>query len=212
MGQWKDRLGILASAACAIHCAATPILVACLPTLKLTAWMAGPVFHQSVAVLCSLLVAIAIWPAFLRNRDYRILTLSSMGLALILSAAFLLEEDSCSTPLAVLDAGVETHVHPHTIAESAATHPHDHSDHSHGHEDTSLHSETHFAGWLPNSHWLTPLGGLLLIAAHGLNMRRRWSVCGNCCSHEVPGDYSLRESILAGSVVPESVEEFAQAS
>jgi hypothetical protein len=210
MGQWKDRLGILASAACAIHCAATPFLVACLPTLKLTAWMAGPAFHQTVAVVCSLLVAIAIWPAFLRNRDYRILTLSSMGLALILSAAFLLEEDRCSTSLAVLDAGVDGHVHTHSSADAPQTHSHDHSDH--GHEDTLQHSETLFAGWLPSSHWLTPLGGFLLIAAHGLNMRRRWSVCGTCCSNEVSEDYSRTESILAGAVVSKSVEEFAQAS
>ncbi|MFM8572020.1 MAG: MerC domain-containing protein, partial [Pirellula sp.] len=31
MQNWKDRLGIFTSVACAIHCAATPVLLATLP-------------------------------------------------------------------------------------------------------------------------------------------------------------------------------------
>ena len=69
MNRWKDTLGIIASVTCAIHCAATPILLAFLPALKLTEWMASPQFHQAAAVICVGLVSISIWPAFRLFRD-----------------------------------------------------------------------------------------------------------------------------------------------
>ena len=65
MEPWKDRLGIFASAACAVHCAATPVLIATLPAFKFTEWMAIPLFQQSAAFGSRSLVAMALWPAFI---------------------------------------------------------------------------------------------------------------------------------------------------
>lgn len=96
VNRWKDKLGIAASVGCAVHCAATPILLAFLPALKLTEWMASPEFHQVAAIVCGGLVAISIWPAFRRYRDYRVLGLSTAGLSLIMAAAFFLPDHCCS--------------------------------------------------------------------------------------------------------------------
>jgi len=187
MGNWKDRLGIFASATCAVHCAATPVLLATLPALKFTEWMASPLFHQIAAVACCSIVAVAIWPSFLKFRDYRILSLSSLGLGLILSAAFVLPDECCSKelpsgqPLALVsDSHVsKTSESADCCSESCCKkevqvalkqeHAHDH-DHSHGH----AHGQSptmQLAGIGSIQPWMTPLGGVFLMFAHGLNLR-----------------------------------------
>jgi hypothetical protein len=237
MEQWKDRLGIFASVACAVHCAATPVLLATLPALTFTEWMASPLFHQVIAVGCCALVASAIWPAFMKFRDYRILSLSSAGLGMILMAAFVLPDECCKQALpgqdvavagfsgaklisakrtpevasccsnesadtkacdghACQDACKETEVasndhagHNHAGHDHAA---HDHAGHDHAAHDHAAHDH---AGHDHASHenasvvsslagiqpWMTPIGGLLLIAAHGLNLRRRLQREVACC-------------------------------
>ena len=186
---WKDRIGIAASALCAVHCAATPVLLACLPTLQFTEWMASPEFHQIAAIICVSLVSISIWPAFHRHRDYRVLGLSTTGLALILGAAFLLPDSCCST-----ESGSPR------IAFTS-TNSHDHSGHDHsGHDHTlgiastleSGASDMAFSGmgtavFAKVQPWMTPVGGLLLIAAHFLNLRRGFKVCqARCDCDEMP--------------------------
>ena len=187
MGNWKDRLGIFASATCAVHCAATPVLLATLPALKFTEWMASPIFHQIAAVACCGIVAVAIWPSVLTFRDYRILSLSSLGLGLILSAAFVLPDECCSKelpsgqPLALVsDSHVsKTSESADCCSESCCKkevqvalkqeHAHDH-DHSHGH----AHGQSptmQLAGIGSIQPWMTPLGGVFLMFAHGLNLR-----------------------------------------
>lgn len=183
MGSWKDRLGIFASAACAVHCAATPILLATLPALKLTEWMANPWFHKIAAGICCGIVALAIWPTFLRFRDYRILSLSSLGLGLILSAAFVLPDECCSQQIGASGAGSETccdqscSEHPTTASNSSQKHSQEH-EHEHGHAHDHEHQRVdaaslHLAGIGSIQPWMTPLGGIFLIAAHGLNIQRR---------------------------------------
>ena len=193
MGNWKDRLGIFASATCAVHCAATPVLLATLPALKFTEWMASPLFHQLAAVACCSIVAVAIWPSFVKFRDYRILSLSSLGLGLILSAAFVLPDECCSKGLPsgqslalVSDASVsETGDSADCCSEScckkevqvALKHEHEHG-HEHGHEHEHEHEHGHgqsptmqLAGIGSFQPWMTPLGGVFLMFAHGLNLR-----------------------------------------
>lgn len=191
---WKDRIGIAASALCAVHCAATPVLLACLPTLQFTEWMASPEFHQIAAIICVSLVSISIWPAFHRHRDYRVLGLSTTGLALILGAAFLLPDSCCSTESgSPRIAFTSTNSHDHS--------GHDHSGHDHsGHDHTlgiastleSGASDMAFSGmgtavFAKVQPWMTPVGGLLLIAAHFLNLRRGFKVCqARCDCDEMP--------------------------
>jgi MerC mercury resistance protein len=189
---WKDRLGIAASALCAVHCAATPILLACLPTLQFTEWMASPEFHQIAAIICVSLVSISIWPAFHRHRDYRVLGLSTTGLALILGAAFLLPDSCCSTDAGTANApfaATKTHDHAghdHAGHDHAG---HDHAGHDHAGDSETASSDLALAGFVSAffakvQPWMTPFGGLLLIAAHFLNLRRGLRICQSRCDCE----------------------------
>ena len=222
MEPWKDRLGIFASAACAVHCAATPVLIATLPALKFTEWMASPLFHQIAAIGCCALVVMAIWPAFLQFRDYRILSLSSAGLGLIVLAAFVLPDRCCQQnlagegatlagftgaslisvagPSACCETGEgcqDDHASHNHVASDHAGHDHtshghvahDHSAHDHAGHDHEVEgsvdkSPTLMAGVAGLQPWMTPVGGALLIFAHGLNLRRRLQKSACCGSGE----------------------------
>lgn len=187
--RWKDKLGIAASALCAVHCAATPLLLVFLPAMKFTEWMASPLFHQIAATVCSALVAIAIWPAFRKTRDYAVLGLSTAGLVLIVSAAFVLPDQCCSSHSNAVAGIVDSHDdHDHGHSHAGHSHAsHAHEGHDHSHTETS--SETLTAGVgvsstlisavAPYQPWMTPIGGCLLIIAHSLNLLRRRSSCGN---------------------------------
>lgn len=235
MGSWKDRLGILASVVCAIHCAATPILLASLPTLKFTEWMAGPAFHQWAAAICTGLVAIAIVPSFLKSWDYRVMGLSLSGIGLIVAAAFFMPDTCCTKPLAdccctqpLAAAGTlapgadndtpgQTHGHDHAGHEG---HGHDHDGHSHavaghnhadsGDAEASDASVLSIAGVQP---WLTPLGGVMLILAHALNLQYRRRDPSACCptpSHAA--EDCVPERVQACNVGMDGEREFARAS
>lgn len=188
--RWKDKLGIAASALCAVHCAATPLLLIFLPAMKFTEWMASPLFHQIAATVCSALVAIAIWPAFRRTRDYSVLGLSTAGLVLIVAAAFVLPDQCCSTHVNTLASNSDVHRDHDGHNHDGHDHGHSHAGHQHSsHEDSATDSETLTAGvgmnhWLisaaaPYQPWMTPIGGCLLMLAHAFNLTRRRSSCGN---------------------------------
>ena len=178
MNRWKDTLGIFASVACAIHCAATPILLAFLPALKFTEWMASPQFHQAAAIVCVGLVSISIWPAFRLFRDFRVLGLSTAGLGLVITAAFLLPDQCCSHAVSHGD-------HSHTTGSSPVNERshagHDHAGHSHASE-TTLASTFPMDLLVSLQPWMTPLGGLMLVFAPGLNLRRRFGSCERGCA------------------------------
>ena len=186
VNRWKDTLGILASVACAIHCAATPIFLAFLPALKFTEWMASPQFHQAAAIVCVGLVSISIWPAFRLFRDFKVLGLSTVGLGLVITAAFLLPDQCCSR---VVSHGDHSHTTGSSPVNEISHAGHDHAGHDHaGHSHAS---ETSLASIFPTNllvslqPWMTPLGGLMLVLAHGLNLRRRFGSCKRgCACHE----------------------------
>ncbi len=235
MRDWKDRLGIVASVACAIHCAVTPVLIAVLPTLKFTEWMADVRFHQAVALICSALVAISIWPAFRRYRDYRILSLSTSGLGLIIAAAFLMPHTCCSlnptdtnlTDTTVHSVTIDPHAGHSHAGHSHAAHlhaGHSHASHADGsgtlaavgqssgvssHDDTSAASAPVLAGVGVLQPWMTPLGGLLLIMAHTLNLRRRFRCQSACCA----GNHATETRLLVLPSEPsQSARSLARAS
>jgi len=91
-----DWFGILCSFGCALHCAAMPALLAILPSLTSLRWLADPLFHQIVAVLCGVLVAQAIVPCYRKHRDSRVVTLAGVGIGLLFIAAFILPDTCCS--------------------------------------------------------------------------------------------------------------------
>ena len=184
LNRWKDSLGIIASVMCAIHCAATPILLTLLPTLTFTEWMSSPRFHQIAAVVCVGMVSLAIWPAFRRFRDYSVLFLSTAGLGLLIAAAFFLPDECCSHSNASI-SGSDVRAHHGDPSDVSHNHPLLASPEHASHDapstvfTASVVSPELFAIVQP---WMTPLGGLLLVIAHGLNLRLR--VCSNCrCAH-----------------------------
>jgi MerC mercury resistance protein len=191
VNRWKDTLGILASVACAIHCAATPIFLAFLPALKFTEWMASPQFHQAAAIVCVGLVSISIWPAFRLFRDFKVLGLSTVGLGLVITAAFLLPDQCCSR---AVSHGDDSHTTGSTPVGSTSVNELSHAGHDHAGHDHAGHShasETSLASIFPTNllvslqPWMTPLGGLMLVLAHGLNLRRRFGSCQRgCACHE----------------------------
>ncbi|AMV30669.1 MerC mercury resistance protein [Pirellula sp. SH-Sr6A] len=181
--QWKDRMGIAASALCAVHCAATPVLLAFLPTLQFTEWMASPLFHQIAAIICVSIVSVSILPAYRRFGDIRVLTLSGAGLGMILAAAFLLP-DHCCSPSDLSHAG-HAHATPHDEENCPY---HDHSQgtslsHDPGSPETFV-ASAGFSGlpWETIQPWMTPIGGALLILAHFMNLRRSFGGCSSKCA------------------------------
>ncbi len=91
-----DVFGVICSVGCAIHCGATPILLAFLPSISGIRWLASPLFHQVVAILCAILVYRAIVPKLRMHRDWRVGTFAGVGLSLLFVAAFVLPDQCCS--------------------------------------------------------------------------------------------------------------------
>jgi hypothetical protein len=124
---WRDTLGITASVACAVHCAATPLVLGALPTLGLS-WLADGLLHQAMFAVCLGLAAAAFVPGVLRHGSWLPILIGTLGIVIIGGAAFGLEGACCGA---------------HTPAVA----------------------------------WVTPFGGLFLIAAHLMNRQR----FGRCC-------------------------------
>ena len=194
LNRWKDSVGIIASVICAIHCAATPILLALLPTLTFTEWMASPRFHQIAAVVCVGMVSLAIWPAFRRFRDYSVLSLSIAGLGLLIAAAFFLQDECCSHSIAGVSGMVvrAEHVDPSDVSHNQPllTEP------EHASHEAPL---TFFVANVVSPEliaivqpWMTPLGGLLLVIAHGLNLRLRVCSKSRCVHGSTASDRTQR--------------------
>lgn len=83
-----DRVGVLASTACAAHCVILPVLLVAGTTVP--AWFLGEeVFHQAIlfVVLPAALVAFSL--GCRRHKDHWVIGLGSVGLLGIVLAAFL---------------------------------------------------------------------------------------------------------------------------
>lgn len=193
---WKDSVGIAASVLCAIHCAATPVLLAVLPNLSLTGWMASPWFHQAAAFVCIALVGTSIWPAYKKHKDGRVLGFASAGLALIFGSAFVFPADCCSSGAcgghAVASVASESEGCGDDCAFCAARDAKQSASASvEPGTDGPKETETLVAGvslsgfWNGLLHWVTPIGGGLLVIAHYLNMRRSFGRCGGHCGCKV---------------------------
>ncbi len=146
-----DVWGIVCSLACAIHCAATPILLSILPTVSSVKFLSDPLFHQVVAGLCSLLVLRAIIPGWRVHRDWRVGALASFGLSFLFIAAFVLPDRCCDSHDVARAAPADSESNglikfvsfsiDRTSTESDAhaghqhEHAHDHSHAGHSHDE-----------------------------------------------------------------------------
>lgn len=177
---WGDWLGIVASIACAIHCAAMPFVIAYLPMLGLS-FLADEAFHKWMALICFLIAICAFVPGLRKHRSWVPVGIGAIGLGIITFAAFGLEGECCSacaeesqnTTAVANESGCDD---CEECAQCKATDPSENEVVAAG---ASLDAETEsqlFAGLVP---WVTPFGGLLLVSAHLLN-RRYGYACG-CC-------------------------------
>ena len=106
---YRDWLGVTASVACAIHCAAMPFVVGFLPLLGLS-FLADPSFHKWMVGICLGLALLAFVPGWRRHRGLTPAIIGLCGLSLISIAAFAGPEDccpSCVETTAQNDSGVQ---------------------------------------------------------------------------------------------------------
>jgi hypothetical protein len=198
---YSDLLGIVCSVGCAIHCAATPVLLAVLPTMTSVRWLANPLFHQIVAVVCGVLAMAAFLPGYLRHRAWKVPALAMVGMAWLLTAAFVLPDRCCQVALPEVEELHATASHLKgpirlvsvrheesadeglVVASSSASSQcdcsHEHA-WEHPHAGSGWVSVAELQAWIgqaaaqkviASQPWMSPLGGLFLVVAHVLNLR-----------------------------------------
>ena len=154
--QRSDVLGIVCSAGCAAHCAAMPVVASAAPMVGM-GWLAGSLVHQIVAALCCFFVVKAIIPGWRRHQDRMIAFCVGLGLSLLLLSAFIFP-DPCCEPTSILGGWIGIPV-------------------------LSVGQLELWIGQVSTRYvlliqpYMTPIGGVLLIAAHLMNLdwMRRYS-------------------------------------
>lgn len=138
----SDRIGVVASTICAIHCAVAPILLLFLPAFG-RIW-AHPASHALAAVLVIPLAFFAIRKGYRLHRKKRVATFAAIGMILIIAGAF-------APALTATDEVPEGCDKCCPSTQATAT------------GGTVLH--------IPPAAILTTLGGIALIGAHLGNIR-----------------------------------------
>ena len=96
-----DSMGVVASCACAVHCAAMPFAIGSLPALGLT-WLADEGFHQWMVGICFVIAVVAVLPGYRRHRRLVVPLLAMTGVSLLATAAFAVPDECCRLDLAEL--------------------------------------------------------------------------------------------------------------
>lgn len=156
-GAVADWAGMVASIGCAIHCAAMPLVLAYLPSLGL-GWLADEGFHRWMAVICFALAAAAFVPGWRKHRSFLPAIWGGIGLLLLTTAAFGMEESCC--------ASCATCEHVTSAAETNI-------------EGTSTTASSLSFAWI--TPFVTPLGGLLLVLGHVVNHNKSCRCQGQSC-------------------------------
>ena len=174
---WRDSIGIFASIACAIHCAAMPFVIGFLPALGLS-FLADESFHKWMAGVCFLVALAAFVPGFKRHRRCLPGAIAATGLTIVTVAAFGLSDECCAA--CEIDVAAES-----AAPDCCETHC-EHCEHEHGATVNTSPAEPQVASagimgfFTENAAWWTPLGGALLVFGHLLN-RCFVSRC-KCCA------------------------------
>jgi MerC mercury resistance protein len=171
--------------ACAVHCALVPVLLTLLPSIPSLRWFSDPLFHQMVAVVCGVIVLRSLLPSVRIHGDHRPLALAFGGMSLLFLSAFVLPDSCCPMPSTqshlqmpkvtlVSTASAIVKKEPSKAAPVAVTLSGrmltvDQLIATIGYECTQI--------LVDLNRYFTPLGGVLLIAAHLWNLGRR--VCND---------------------------------
>ena len=181
---WRDWLGVTASIACAIHCAAMPFVIGALPLLGLQ-FLADATFHRVMVAVCLGLALLAFVPGWRRHRKLTPALVAIGGLTLISVAAFVGEHDCCptsTTEVAAADAkstaSLLSPADTDNASSCAATGCTGCADAS---QATVNSNQNHAAAMAAVWPWVTPMGGVLLIVAH---LRNRYWSCRCGCATE----------------------------
>lgn len=84
-----DTLGIVASAVCLVHCLAMPFVMLAIPAVT-AEMLASDYTHMVLAGAVTAFCLLAIVPGYMRHNNKAVLGLMLAGLALVLTATFLL--------------------------------------------------------------------------------------------------------------------------
>lgn len=177
----QDKLGMMASTACLVHCMLSPILLLAAPILG-AKWTDGWV-HWALAVFVLPLAIFALYRGFVRHRSQWVLALGSLGgvaIVLGLVAPFSASADTAGIldeepALTATDTHLTTDNNP-TLAveeECSSCCPQIVKDEESGELSLSL----------PPAGFVTILGSILLVVAHASN-RRLCACCETCVVDE----------------------------
>lgn len=85
-----DRLGIVGSAICVLHCIATPLVVGALSAAGL-GFIGGELLHKLLALPLLVIALLAFWPGYRNHGNKKILSFGVLGVMALLVAVFVLE-------------------------------------------------------------------------------------------------------------------------
>ncbi|MGB7328850.1 MAG: MerC domain-containing protein [Rubripirellula sp.] len=190
--RWQDRIGIVASIGCAIHCAAMPFVISSLPALGLS-FLADESFHRWMALACFVIALTAFVPGFRQHRRWMPAAIAIAGLSMISIAAFGFAGDcctACALPQTSSVAATCTNACCEHCAAEAATEQAASAITNADIATASIASQELVTRLAP---WMTPLGGTLLVFAHLLN-RRFGCLCGCCETEPLTGETAGQRS------------------
>lgn len=182
-----DGAGLIASIACAIHCAAMPLVIGYLPMLGLS-WLADESFHRVMAGVCFALAIGAFVPGWRKHRSLAPAFVGTAGVTLLAGAAFVLEGECCPScspsggvpvaelgcadercPLCIAAGSTEVLAAGVLLAEVPAARA----------PAGGARSEENLMSWA--TPFITPFGGILLVAGHLVNHRKSCRCTGDSC-------------------------------
>ena len=82
-----DRFGATGSMICAVHCALTPVLLAAIPSLGLSAWL-GDGFERGFVLFVTVVGLFSLLWGYRRHRAFRALSLLLIGLAVLWAGVY----------------------------------------------------------------------------------------------------------------------------
>ena len=186
-----DRLGIVASAACVVHCLATPVLLLMVPVMG--AWWSHPAAHWGLAALVLPLAMWVVFRGYRRHRRRSALITAGLGAGLIVAGLILPEIDGP----APLNFTVPAPLASDTVAATATPAPAEPEPTTWAafHAEAASDADAHAGGTdapactetccpivtydapagqasltVPAGTLATLLGSLFLVAAHGINL------------------------------------------
>ncbi len=191
-----DRVGVLASVLCAIHCGLAPLLLIFLPAFG-KIW-AHPASHALVAIFIIPLAIFSIRKGYRNHSRHWVVALAVIGIICVLVGAVLPTFTEGESPVvaekpAATEEGVSVHTTEEACssedcAETAAA-PGSSADETHAAcvdqccPSAQISDTGEWSIHVPPAAIVTTLGGLFLIAAHIGNL---WSF-NKCCESEACG-------------------------